>query len=401
MSVIGLFMGAPSAGTHRDAGMRAGKNRRNTSAAPQAFCGLFPGRGTRGALETSALAGRLGRSPHAEPESHRMSEDASARMLQDTLADRFGERIPVDPGLTGLAELAAMAGHRSFRRFRPQPLSRDALRLLCACALSAPSKSDLQQGDIVIVEDKAVRKRIAAAITDMPWIADAPAFLVFVANGARVPAIAGMRGKPFPNDHLDLFFNAVADAAIVLATFIRAAEAAGLGCCPISAIRDHAALVSELLALPDKVVPVAGLCVGWPAEQRDITPRLGLDATVHHGRFDQSDLAAQDRRLRSPPARPTGRLRANAIRSASARRRCMAGRRKRRGNMPSRCGPTSARSCAPRAFKPGLAPSRYANRARARSRAFVASTSRSRGGLAVSSERAAGGRRRPPRRPRG
>ena len=49
-------------------------------------------------------------------------------------------------------------------------------------ALSAPSKSDLQQGDIVIVEDKAVQQRIAAAITDMPWIADAPAFLVFVAK---------------------------------------------------------------------------------------------------------------------------------------------------------------------------------------------------------------------------
>ena len=242
-----------------------------------------------------------------------------------------------------------MAGHRSYRRFLPRPLSRDALRLLCACALSAPSKSDLQQGDIVIVEDKAKQQRIAAAITDMPWIADAPAFLVFVANGAGVPAIARMRGKPFPNDHLDLFFNAVADGAIVLATFIRAAEAAGLGCCPISAIRDHAALVSELLALPDKVVPVAGLCLGWPAEQRDITPRLGLDATVHHGRFDESDLArkidAYDRRREA-----SGLLRANAIRSASAPRRSMAGRRTRRGNMPSRCGPISARSCAPRAF---------------------------------------------------
>ena len=126
-----------------------------------------------------------------------------------------------------------------------------------------------------------------------PGSRDAPAFLVFVANGRRVPAIAALRGKPFPNDHLDLFFNAVADAAIVLATFIRAAEAAGLGCCPISAIRDHAALVSDLLALPDKVVPVAGLCVGWPAEQRDITPRLGLDTTVHVGRFDDSELAGE------------------------------------------------------------------------------------------------------------
>lgn len=229
-----------------------------------------------------------------------MSDEESANKLQETLANRFGERIPVDPSLSGLSELAAMAGHRSYRRFLPRPLSPDALRLLCACALSAPSKSDLQQGDIVIVDDKAVQRRIADAITDMPWIADAPALLVFVANGRRVPAIAAMRGKPFPNDHLDLFFNAVADAAIVLATFIRAVEVAGLGCCPISAIRDHADLVSDLLGLPDKVVPVAGLCVGWPGERRDITPRLGLDATVHVGRFDDGKLAdkidAYDRR---------------------------------------------------------------------------------------------------------
>ncbi len=127
----------------------------------------------------------------------------------------------------------------------------------------------------------------------MPWIAAAPAFLVFVANGARVPAISKLRAKPFPNDHLDLFFNAVVDAAIVLATFIRSAEAAGLGCCPISAIRDHATMVSDLLGLPEKVVPVAGLCVGWPAERRDITARLGLDATVHHDRFDARDLTAK------------------------------------------------------------------------------------------------------------
>ena len=113
-----------------------------------------------------------------------MSDDASAKKLQDALAARFGEDIPVDPALSGLAELAVMAGHRSYRRFLPRPVSGDALRLLCACALSAPSKSDLQQGDIVIVEDKAVQRRIAEAIDDMPWIADAPAFLVFVANGA-------------------------------------------------------------------------------------------------------------------------------------------------------------------------------------------------------------------------
>jgi len=179
-------------------------------------------------------------------------------------------------------------------------VSPELVRLLCACALSAPSKSDLQQSDILLVADPALRSAIAAKIPDNPWIGAAPALLVFLANGRRLPMISALRGKPFPNDHLDLFFNAVSNASIVLATFVRAAEAAGLGCCPISAIRDHTALVSDLLALPDKVVPVAGLCLGWPAEQRDITPRLGLDTTVHHGRFDDSDLSgkidAYDRR---------------------------------------------------------------------------------------------------------
>ena len=61
-----------------------------------------------------------------------------------------------------------------------------------------------------------------------------------------------LRGKPFPNDHLDLFFNATVDAAIVMTTFLRAAEAVGLGCCPISVIRDHAAVVSEMFGFARK-----------------------------------------------------------------------------------------------------------------------------------------------------
>jgi Nitroreductase family len=116
---------------------------------------------------------------------------------------------------------------------------------------------------------------------------------VFCANGRRLPRIAALRGKPFPNDHLDLFFNASVDAAIVLATFLRAADAVGLGCCPISVIRDHAAKISAMLELPDKVVPVAGLCVGWPADDGVLSPRLPLSTTVHEERFTETDLAGE------------------------------------------------------------------------------------------------------------
>jgi nitroreductase/FMN reductase [NAD(P)H] len=222
-----------------------------------------------------------------------MSDNAAAKAIADALWERFGERFAVDPGLSGLPELAAIAGHRSHRWFIPRPIEPNLLRLLCACALSAPSKSDLQQSDIVIVSDPATRGEIVATIPDMPWIADAPAFLVFVANGERLPTLSKLRGKPFPNDHLDAFFNPVVDSAIVLATFMRAAAAVGLGCCPISAIRDDPRTVSKALRLPQRTVPVAGLCIGWPARPGEITPRLSLGTTVVENHYRERDLASE------------------------------------------------------------------------------------------------------------
>jgi len=221
-------------------------------------------------------------------------------LIREALMERFGEDLKVGNDVSGLDGLARIAVHRVHRRYLARDVAPDLLRLLCACALSAPSKSDLQQGDILVIRDRAKRNAIAGLLPEMPWVSDAPVFLVFLANGHRIPEIARLRGKPFPNDHLDLFFNATVDAAIVMTTFLHAAEAAGLGCCPISVIRDHAKVISDMLDLPEKVIPIAGMCVGWPAEQGGITPRLPLDVTVHDERFRESGLAgkidAYDRR---------------------------------------------------------------------------------------------------------
>ena len=212
--------------------------------------------------------------------------------IRDCLSKRFGATIAVDETLGGLDALARMAGRRVHRRYDQRPVDPALLRLMCACALSAPSKSDLQQADIVIV-NQADQATIADLIPDQPFIRVAPAFLVFLANGRRLPEISRMRGKPFPNDHLDQFFNAAVDAGIVLATFLAAADAVGLGTCPISVIRDHSQRVSDMLKLPQRVIPVAGLCVGWPSEAGHLSPRLGLESTLHQDHHDEGDLAAR------------------------------------------------------------------------------------------------------------
>jgi len=221
-----------------------------------------------------------------------MADPKSAQSIRDSLNRRFGETLGVDGNLAGLDALARIAGRRVHRRYTDRAVEPDLLRLLCACALSAPSKSDLQQADIVIA-NAADQSAIAGLIPDQPFIRTAPAFLVFLANGRRLTEISRLRGKPFPNDHLDQFFNAAVDAGIVLATFMAAADAVGLGTCPISVIRDHSAKVSEMLKLPQRVIPVAGMCVGWPSEAGHISPRLSLSSTVHDGKYDEGDLAAK------------------------------------------------------------------------------------------------------------
>ena len=214
--------------------------------------------------------------------------------------ERFGIELHVTAGTPGLEELARSLEHRSHRRYAERPVRPELLQLLFACAFSAPSKSDLQQADVIHVADPARRKAIVDTIPDMPWIMNAPIFLIFCANNRRIRQIGEWRGKPFVNEHLDHFMNAAVDAGLVMMNFIRAAEAAGLGTCPISAVRNHAKTVSDVLELPQGVFPVAGLCAGYPAEAGRITPRLALDVTVHEDRYDESDLRerieAYDRR---------------------------------------------------------------------------------------------------------
>jgi nitroreductase/FMN reductase [NAD(P)H] len=210
-------------------------------------------------------------------------------------AERFGS-APAAPAGPAPATWRQIAGRGSCRRFRREKVDAATMDALLALALCAPTKSDLQQRDIVVVEDEGLRRQLDTLLTSgalaQPWIADAPHLLVFCGNNRRQRLLHGWRGHDFANDHLDAFFNAAVDSGIALATFVTAAEAAGLGCCPISAIRNDSETVSRLLGLPDFVFPVAGLAVGWPDGPVKRSMRLPLDVTIHRDRYTEKDLQA-------------------------------------------------------------------------------------------------------------
>lgn len=206
---------------------------------------------------------------------------------------------PEFPNL-GLDALTTLNERSVCRRYLPDPVPEPLLHLLLATALAAPTKSDLQQATIVRVADAAKRTAIVSLLPGSPWLAGAPELLVFCADGWRLRRLFARAGREFPNEHLDAFFNATVDAALALGAFVSAAELAGLGTCPISQIRDHVEKIDALLELPDWVVPVAGLALGFPASKEPLSPRLALSATVHTDRYDR---AAVERELDAYGAR--------------------------------------------------------------------------------------------------
>ena len=142
----------------------------------------------------------------------------------------------------------------------------------------------------------------------MDWIATAPVFLVWCGDMRRGQRLCDMHGMPHANNNLDTFLNTAVDCSLAMGQFMAAAEAVGLGTCPISYVRSHIERVSPLLGLPSGVYPVAGLSVGWPVFRRPVSMRLPPSVVVHRERYDdsamESEVRAYDerRRAREPVA---------------------------------------------------------------------------------------------------
>ena len=203
---------------------------------------------------------------------------------------RFGDGGPALTGSSIPDGVVAMLARRTIRRFAARLPDEALLDALAAAALSASSKSDYQQVSLLRLTDADRRTALAALFPAMPWIGAAPVFYVFLADARRLQRLGELRGKPVRNGNLEGFFNASVDAALALQTMILAAEACGLGTCPISVLRNKLDLVAAILALPDLVFPIAGLCLGYPAGETHVSLRLPRQITIHRDRYDDAAL---------------------------------------------------------------------------------------------------------------
>lgn len=78
---------------------------------------------------------------------------------------------------------------------------------------------------------------------------------------------------------------ACTDAVIMAQQIITIAEMEGLGTCYLGTVNYNAKEISDLLELPDLVVPVASISLGYPATEGLKCERLPLEAIMHTEKY--------------------------------------------------------------------------------------------------------------------
>jgi nitroreductase len=181
------------------------------------------------------------------------------------------------------------------RRFGPRDVTADELTALVAAAQSAPTSSNLQPWSVVAVRDPARRARLAALAGGQAFIAQAPLFLVWIADLGRARRLARRAGTEVTAaDYLETTVIGFIDTALAAQNAVLAAESLGLGSVFVGAIRNRPEEVAAELHLPPHTVAAFGLAVGEPdpAEQAGVKPRLPQAAVLHHEVYDADEADA-------------------------------------------------------------------------------------------------------------
>ncbi|MFF2083015.1 NADPH-dependent oxidoreductase [Nocardia sp. NPDC058176] len=187
--------------------------------------------------------------------------------------------------------LQVLHEHKSVRRYLPDPVSPETIRLLVSAAQSASTSSNLQVWSVIEVRDPERRARLADVAGGQAHIVQAPVLLVWTADFARLRQLADDHGAPLEGaDYLESSYVGFVDAALAAQNAVVAAESLGLGTVYIGALRNDPERVAAELNLPDHVFAVFGLVVGHPdpTEGTRVKPRLPQTAVLHQETYDLS-----------------------------------------------------------------------------------------------------------------
>jgi nitroreductase len=155
---------------------------------------------------------------------------------------------------------------RSIRQFKPDPIPDETLLKVLDVSRYAPSAGNRQPWVFVVVKDDEVKKKLAEVHRGATPLLGAPIGVVVACDKNASPVSYQV------------------DCANATMYILLAAHALGLGAVWLQALR-NVEDIQKLLNLPENIVPVAIVALGFPAEKPLARPRKPLEEITYVDKF--------------------------------------------------------------------------------------------------------------------
>ena len=177
--------------------------------------------------------------------------------------------------------MKTIENRRTIRRYKADDVSQELLQRLLSQASRTQTMGNLQLYSVVVTRSEEGKARLAPAHFNQPMVKAAPVVLTICADFRRTTRWCEERKAQPGYDNFLSFINAATDALLYTQTFCNLAEEAGLGLCFLGTTVYMPDMIIDALQLPELVMPVATLTIGWPDEEPALTDRLPLASFVH------------------------------------------------------------------------------------------------------------------------
>ncbi len=174
------------------------------------------------------------------------------------------------PATSSMDALTAIFTRRSIRKYTGQPVSDETIDILLRAAMSAPSARNEQPWEFIVIRDRAVLQQFPQFHPFAKHVPDAPVAIVICGN-TKLEAQAGLWALDCSNATMNILL---------------AAHSMGLGAVwtTLYPYEQRMTGVKRLLNIPDHIIPLAVVPIGYPAEKKGWEDRFN-PSRIHRDRW--------------------------------------------------------------------------------------------------------------------
>ena len=183
--------------------------------------------------------------------------------------------------------MESIKNRRTIRKYQSKDIPAELLNELLEEAFRASTMGNMQLYSVIITRSQAMKEKLAPAHFNQPMVTTAPVVLTFCADFNRFSKWCRLRKAVPGYDNPLSFLNAATDALLVTQNFCTLAEEHGLGICYLGTTIYNPEQIIDLLHLPELVMPVATITVGYPDECPQQPDRLPLRGLIHEETYHE------------------------------------------------------------------------------------------------------------------